>query len=199
MLVYKLDLYILDRICRDFLNIKESFKAAPIMSFNISRLDFGLCDIVSEIIKIMNQYRLSSDVLDVEITESALSLDEKSVNTSIEDLHNAGFSVLMDDFGSGYSSLNLLAYTDFDTVKLDMLFLRNFASDSNIKIVIKNLVKMIKGMKKKSLIEGIETREHLDFVTRSGFNYGQGYYYSKPLFLEEFKKLIENNIEAENS
>lgn len=199
MLVYKLDLYILDRICRDFLNIKESFKVAPIMSFNLSRLDFGLCDIVSEIIKIMNQYGLSSDVLDVEITESALSLDEKSVNTSIEDLHNAGFSVLMDDFGSGYSSLNLLAYTDFDTVKLDMLFLRNFASDSNIKIVIKNLVKMIKGMKKKSLIEGIETREHLDFVTRSGFNYGQGYYYSKPLFLKEFKKLIENNIEAENS
>ena len=166
--------------------MKRGEHLAPI-SFNLSRTDFYSCDIYNSIVKdTMEQYEIPPDALHVEITESAVTRDLEQLKEAIRKFHDLGLEVWMDDFGSGYSNLNILKELDFDVIKLDMAFLRNFDCDSAI--IIKNIIHMARELNIRTLAEGVETRDLFDFLQEAGCDMAQGYYFSQPIPLDKIRE-----------
>lgn len=195
-LIQKLDLFMLKKICEKYR--KETnlgHKCVPI-SFNLSRLDFKLSDIYKELTRLTKEYDVPHKMIHIEITESVLDGDEDGyIREQVTRFQNDGFEVWMDDFGSGFSSLNVLKDYDFDFLKIDMMFLRNFTEKS--KVIIRAIVEMAKLLHIGTLSEGMETKEHLDFLKEIGCDRVQGYYYSKPLPYDEVMAVLkEKGVEV---
>ena len=195
-LIQKLDLFMLKKICEKYR--KETIlghKCVPI-SFNLSRLDFKLSDIYKELTRLTKEYIVPHEMIHIEITESVLDGDEDGyIREQVTRFQNDGFEVWMDDFGSGFSSLNVLKDYDFDFLKIDMMFLRNFSEKS--KVIIRAIVEMAKLLHIGTLSEGVETKEHLDFLKEIGCDRVQGYYYSKPLPYDEVMAVLkEKGVEV---
>ena len=195
-LIQKLDLFMLKKICEKYR--KETnlgHKCVPI-SFNLSRLDFKLSDIYKELTRLTKEYDVPHKMIHIEITESVLDGDEDGyIREQVTRFQNDGFEVWMDDFGSGFSSLNVLKDYDFDFLKIDMMFLRNFTEKS--KVIIRAIVEMAKLLHIGTLSEGVETKEHLDFLKEIGCDRVQGYYYSKPLPYDEVMAVLkEKGVEV---
>ncbi|WP_026652961.1 GGDEF domain-containing phosphodiesterase [Butyrivibrio proteoclasticus] len=185
-LIHKLDLYIIDQVCQD-IRIDMSFKMAvePI-SVNLSRLDFELCDILSEIDKIREKYEIPANLLNIEITESAVASGEQYISDHITRFREAGYQVWMDDFGAGYSSFNNLKTYNFDMLKIDMNFLRDFETNKRAKVILSTIVNMAKELGMHTLAEGVETQEQYDFLRRIGCERLQGYLFGKPKPTDHF-------------
>lgn len=195
-LIQKLDLFMLKKVCEKYR--KETnlgHKCVPI-SFNLSRLDFKLSDIYKELTRLTREYNVPHEMIHIEITESVLDGDEDGfIREQVTRFQNDGFEVWMDDFGAGFSSLNVLKDYDFDFLKIDMMFLRNFTEKS--KVIIRAIVDMAKQLHVGTLSEGVETKEHLDFLKEIGCDRVQGYYYSKPLPYDEvMAALKEKGVEV---
>ncbi len=193
-LTYKLDLYIIEHVARDLVEaISRGINVVPV-SFNLSRTDFLKCDPFTEVIDIADRYSLPRELFKVEITETTVMADINKMKGEINRFHEAGFDVLMDDFGSAYSSLSTLRDFEFDEIKIDMGFMRNFSPRS--KAIIKPIVNMAKALGIHTLAEGVETQEQLDFLKGIGCEMIQGYYFGKPepfeLALETGKRLTRN-------
>ena len=189
-LIQKLDLFMLKKICEKYR--KETnlgHKCVPI-SFNLSRLDFKLSDIYKELTRLTKEYNVPHKMIHIEISESVLDGDEDGyIREQVTRFQNDGFEVWMDDFGSGFSSLNVLKDYDFDFLKIDMMFLRNFTEKS--KVIIRAIVEMAKLLHIGTLSEGVEIKEHLDFLKEIGCDRVQGYYYSKPLPYDEVMAVLK--------
>ncbi len=180
-LIYKLDLYVLDRILE---NIKTKEAAGLYIvpqSINLSRSDFVTCDIVEEVRKRVDAAGVSRDRISVEITESVVGSDFEFMKTQIERFQALGFPVWMDDFGSGYSSLDVLRSIKFDVIKFDMGFLRKMDENYNGRVLLSELIKMAIALGVDTVCEGVETEEQMLFLQESGCSKLQGYYFSKPL------------------
>ncbi|SDB05744.1 diguanylate cyclase (GGDEF) domain-containing protein [Pseudobutyrivibrio sp. YE44] len=201
-LIHKLDLYILDRIIEHGEEVLEKGMPLVPVSLNLSKYDFELCDIVEEIDKRIKASKLEPDFLTIEVTESVSGLDPDFVSTQINRFHKAGFKVWMDDFGSGYSSLNMLQQFDFDLIKFDMRFMREFSSSRKNHIILRQLVQMAKKLGIDTLVEGVETIEQVKFLREIGVAKLQGYYFAKPIPMDEWYAIyganIGNSIENEN-
>ncbi|MCR4955503.1 MAG: EAL domain-containing protein [Lachnospiraceae bacterium] len=195
-LSYKLDRYMIKKVAALLKEeIKDGQKMCPV-SVNISRSDFEYMDPVKVVIDAMDANGLKHNMICVEITESALITDTGRIKDAIERFHLSGISAGMDDFGSGYSSLNVLKDFDFDEVKIDMLFMRDFNEKS--RIVVKKTVQMAKELGMHTLAEGVETEEQLEFLKGIGCEKIQGYYYAKPLpAKEQMERMKELGYEAE--
>ena len=180
-LIQKLDFYMIERVCQDYVHHMEQGEAFPPVSVNLSRQDFRMVDVTKLIMEILNRYGMPKNMLHVEITESALSDDYEELIGKIEELRNAGFEVWLDDFGSGYSSLNILQDCVFDVIKIDMLFLKNFEQNQNSHLIISSVVDMAKELGVQTLTEGVETPKQLDFLQKIGCERVQGYYFSQPV------------------
>ncbi|WP_191013812.1 EAL domain-containing protein [Treponema zioleckii] len=177
-LSYKLDMYIVERVLTMLQHrIKEGLPVVPI-SVNISRSDFDYCDPVKIISSACDIHGVKRGLIAIEITESSLMSNQDVIRHAIDRFHAAGFEVWMDDFGSGYSSLNVLKDFDFDEIKIDMAFLRDFNERS--RKIVTMAVKMAKALGIHTLAEGVETEEHIDFLKSIGCERIQGYYYGKP-------------------
>ena len=177
-LSYKLDMCIVDRVVGMLQQrIISKEKVVPI-SVNISRSDFDFCDPVQIIADACDSHYVRRDLICVEITETALISDMGLLHTAIDRFHKEGFEVWMDDFGSGYSSLNVLKDFDFDEIKIDMGFMRSFNEKS--KRIVTAAVRMAKELGIHTLAEGVETKEHVDFLRSIGCERIQGFYYGKP-------------------
>ena len=113
--------------------------------------------------------------------------------SAVEKLHSAGFHVLMDDFGSGYSSLNVLKDYEFDVLKIDMRFLEDFGKSDNLRPILENIIRMAESLNMHSLAEGVETKEEYDFLKDLGCDMVQGYLFSKPLILDDLKIFLESD------
>ncbi len=189
-LIHKLDTFMLKKVCEKYRKETElGHKCVPI-SFNLSRLDFKLCDIYKELTRLTAEYNVPHDMIHVEITESVLDGDEDGyIHDQINRFQKDGIQVWMDDFGSGFSSLNVLKDYDFDFIKIDMIFLRNFSEKS--KMIIRSIVDMAKRLHAGTLSEGVETKIHLDFLKEIGCDRVQGYYYSKPLPYDEVMAVLK--------
>lgn len=204
-LIHKLDLFILDCVLRDMQEVDEKGLPLVPVSINLSKYDFELCDVVEEIKKRVNASTISPEMITIEITESVSSLDSDFVATQIRRFHEAGFKVWMDDFGSGYSSLNMLQKFDFDLIKFDMRFMREFNLSKKNHIILKELIQMTTKLGIDTVVEGVETIEQVKFLREIGCSKMQGYYFSKPIPLEEWYAIreakvgnrIENNFEYE--
>ena len=201
-LIHKLDLYILERVLEHSEDVLEKNMPLVPISINLSKYDFELCDIVEEINKRVKASKIGPEYITIEITESVSSLDPEFVITQINRFHKAGFKVWMDDFGSGYSSLNMLQHFDFDVLKFDMRFMREFSASRKNHVIMKQLVQMAKKLGIDTVIEGVETLEQVKFLREIGATKLQGYYFAKPIPLEEWYAIyganIGNSIENEN-
>lgn len=192
-LIYKLDSFIIKSIGKLIRSeLDKGNKAVPI-SFNLSRADFLTCQPFEEAEKCVREYHIDRKYLCVEITETIAIYSPEVINRATKQFRNAGYEVWMDDFGSGYSSLNALKNFSLDEIKIDMGFLRSF--DEKSKIIVSNIVNMAKKLKIRTLTEGVETKEHFDFLKDIGCERVQGYYFSKPLPYEEVMNILkEKNI-----
>ena len=182
-LLYKLDVYVIDSICQRIRNeLDQGHKVVPV-SFNLSRNDFLSCRPFDEVERCIEKYHLDRSMICVEITESVTMENPTLIHKAIDQFRNHGYEVWMDDFGSGYSSLNVLKDFTFDEIKIDMAFLRNFNEKS--KVIVKCMVDMAKQLNIRTLTEGAETKEQVDFLSDVGCERIQGYYYGKPLPYDE--------------
>ncbi|MGN0953982.1 EAL domain-containing protein [Dialister sp.] len=183
--IKKLDLYVLEEICRRYRFQIDHGKTVIPASFNLSRIDFFQESIYEDVEEIRNRYQVPRNMLYVEVTESAFVHEGDMVRKEIDRFRAAGYEVWMDDFGSGYSSLNTLKDYCFDEIKIDMAFLSNFTEKS--RDIIKAIVRMAKEIGMHTLVEGVETEEQMQFVRSIGCELIQGYYYGKPMPFSEFK------------
>lgn len=177
-LTYKLDSYVLEQSAKLIRERLDSGKEAVPISFNLSRTDFMTSDPYQNMLNVVDKYNIPHELLQVEITESTLIDNPQRITDAIDNFHKSGFQVLMDDFGSGFSSLNTLKEYNFDEIKLDMVFMRKF--DQRSRKVIKPLISMAKSLNVHTLCEGVETQEQVDFLKSVGCETVQGYFYGKP-------------------
>ena len=191
-LIYKLDKEILRIVCADIRhNIDNGLPVLPV-SINFSRADFGVIDIVEVVNEIVEQYQVPHELLHVEITESALTNEVDLLKNTINRLHAKGFATWLDDFGSGYSSFNVLKDFDFDVLKLDMAFLVGFNGNEKAKALIKSVISLADQIGMKTLCEGVETDEQAAFLEEASCGRLQGYLYGKPLSYDELLEKIKN-------
>lgn len=189
--ILKLDLHIWELACRKIRSwIDNGVNPVPI-SVNISREYINSFDIKGTISQLIEKYDVPAHLLELEITES---MESVGVEKLVMDLKSAGFTLLMDDFGSGYSSLNTLKSTPFDVLKMDRGFLGEFMESDRGRKIIEHTISMSQDIGLDIVAEGVETCEQAQFLSKCGCDSAQGYYYSKPISEEEFdKKFAEVN------
>ncbi|WP_302157975.1 EAL domain-containing protein, partial [uncultured Acidaminococcus sp.] len=185
--IRKLDLYVLEEICRLYRLQLEAGRTVIPASFNLSRMDFFQGSIFEDVEEIRKRYQVPRNMLYVEITESLFVHEGDVLHQEIQRFRQAGYEVWMDDFGSGYSSLNTLKNYRFDEIKIDMAFLSQFTEKSQN--IIKAIIRMAKKIGIHTLMEGVETREQAEFARSIGCELIQGYYYGRPMSFEELKQM----------
>ena len=192
--ISKLDFYVFEQAC-DFLHrCKEQGLPMIPVSTNFCRHDIFLTDFAEKLEEIRKKYDIPANYLRVEITESAIMGGNEQVNEMIKRLHNYGYIVEMDDFGSGYSSLNVLKDIEMDIIKLDMLFLSEETNNTRGGTILSAVVRMAKWLKVPVIAEGVETLKQADFLRSIGCNYIQGYLYSRPLPEEQYVELLNGSV-----
>ena len=194
--IYKLDSYMVERVCHDIHDrFEKGLEMVPV-SVNFSRLDFLMCDMLDVVETAVQKYDVPRDYIHIEITESMMVSDGDLMHRIIKSFREKGYGVWMDDFGSGYSSLNILKDFEFDVLKMDMKFLSSFTVKS--KAIMKSVITMAKDIGIMTLAEGVETEEEVEFLKEIGCGRLQGYYFGKPEPLEEsLAHLMEKGISIE--
>ena len=190
--IHKLDAYIVKKVCQDI--IEAPAKNIPVLpiSVNFSRLDFELMDIEALLNEYVEKQNIDKKLLHIEVTESALSNDNKKLQETLHRLKEKHYSLWLDDFGSGYSGLNILKEYEFDMMKIDMAFLRNFSMTPKSRPILKNIIALAKDIGMQTLSEGVETEEAFEFLREIGCERIQGYLFGKPMPKEEAVRKIKN-------
>ena len=183
--IYKLDLYVIETVLAEISRRKEAGLFIVPISVNLSWNDFMRCDMVEEICGRMDAHGVPRHLLNVEITESVVGQNPEYMRLQVERFHHAGINVWMDDFGSGYSSLEFLQSFDFDLIKLDIQFIRNLFTSQKSRVILTQLIQMALKIGIDTIAEGVETAEQESFLREIGVDKIQGYYYSLPVPLTE--------------
>ena len=198
--VTDLDKYIWEEACKWIRKrLDEGHKPVPI-SVNISRVDVYNIDIYEAFTSLVEKYQIPTELVKLEITESAFVEDYELVTNEVTKLREYGFSILMDDFGSGYSSLNMLSSLTFDVIKLDALFVKRKDDDAEYRKsinVLESVINMAKQIAMPIIVEGVENKEQIDFLEGLGTRYVQGFYFYRPMPIEQFEKIAndEDNLD----
>lgn len=190
-MIYKLDLFVVEQVLAKMKTMSEKGYYIVPNSVNISRADFRACDIVKEITKRVDAAGISRDMLTIEITESAIAENLDYIREQVTNLKALGFHVWMDDYGSGYSSPDLLPSFQFDTIKLDMQFMRHFEKGEKSRIILSELIKMAMNLGMETVVEGVETAEQVEFLKEVGATKMQGFYFCRPIPLKEIYRRYE--------
>lgn len=193
--VYEVDKFIWEESCRYLRKWLDEGREVHPISVNVSRIDLYDPKLVKHLVDLREKYQLPSQYLELEITESAYTEDPEQIITITRQLREAGFVILMDDFGTGYSSLNMLKDIQIDVLKLDMGFLKSSDYSAKGGNILTAILKMAESLKMQTIAEGVETKEQVEFLKSIGCKYVQGFYYSKPLPVGEFEKLISDTEE----
>lgn len=185
--IVQLDKYMFEKVAQLLRNIIDEGREPHPISVNFSRLHLHNENLVSELCEIANRYHLPHHLFEVELTESIVFENIEIIISLIDQLHENGFSISIDDFGAGYSSLSLLKDVKVDVVKLDCSFFSTMKREERSDIVINNILRMTKELNIKTVAEGIETEDYVLFLKECQCDMIQGYYYSKPISQEEYK------------
>ena len=183
-LIYKLDLHVLEQVLKKIRSRMSAKEEMVPQSINLSRSDFETCDIVEEIRKRTDDAGVERNIISVEITEGTIGENFDYMKEQISRFQNLGFKVWMDDFGSGYSSLNLLHSVSFDLIKFDQSFTKKLTEGERGRIILRDMMKMAESLQVDTICEGVETEEQALFLKEIGCSKQQGYYYGKPRPLE---------------
>lgn len=191
--VYRLDLYFLDMVCRNLEENRENFPDKLFVNVNVSRTDFEVIDMPEEIDRIVTRHGIPKRQIQFEITESAFA-GAKSLECAVKELHARGYRVWMDDFGVGESSLSSFQKYEVEGVKLDQSFFTGSAN-RRTQIIIKSIVDLSHETDCMMIAEGVETQDQLWLARQWGINYIQGFYFSRPLPLENLlQKSFMNDL-----
>lgn len=197
-LIASLDLYTWDKVCACVRQwIDRGYRPVPV-SVNVSRIDILTFDVVACFSQLIDKYRLPQGLVEIEITESAYAEQYETFKEVIDKLRKAGFLVFMDDFGSGYSSLNMLKDVNVDVLKIDMKFLSMEGQSAGKGMgILETITSMARLMGLRMIAEGVETREQMDFLLDMGCLYGQGYYLHRPMPVKDCEAILmdEGNID----
>ena len=188
-LIQKLDSYIWDEAMKAVGQWKKEGIHVPV-SINVSRMDLYNSRLIEHLEERMEENGLDKSDLYLEITESSYTEDVDQIAQVVDRMHEAGFTIEMDDFGSGYSSLNMLADMPVDVLKMDMKFIQNLRNNDRQEILIRLVMDIAKHLGITVIAEGVEDKEQADFLKEVQCDIIQGYYYSKPLAEEDFEQLL---------
>lgn len=185
-----LDMYMVENVCR---KIREWINAGitPVpVSVNQSKILFYEEDYVENLCAVLERYRIPGDLITLEILEGLAAGNIDELNEKIDQLKEKGFRISMDDFGSGYSSFNILGKLHIDELKMDRVFLSAITGkeDERQKIIMAQVVDLAKKLRISTVAEGVETKENETLIRTLGCGYGQGYYYSRPIDEDEFDR-----------
>ena len=178
-LIHRLDTYMIQKICKDIKKYHSERGEVPV-SVNLSSLDFQLSDMPLIANQAIAENGLPKDFLNIEITEGAFNDNSSNVHEVLNRFRQSGFEIWMDNFGSKYSSLNILKEVDVDLLKVDMRFLREFHTSKKSRIILKNIMNMAKELGIQTLMEGVEDEAVMEFLRQVGCNKAQGYLFGKP-------------------
>ena len=190
--VTRLDRFAWGAACRFLSRQRDNGLEVVPISVNVSRINMYDQSFVDYMQSLLAKYDLEPWMLRIEITESAYMDNPAQLVKVLKKLKNAGFTVLMDDFGSGYSSLNILKDLTVDVLKLDMKFIQNFERSSRASIIMESVVQMAHNLGIDTVVEGVETETQVEFLKEIGCNVVQGYYYAKPMSTEACLDLLIN-------
>ncbi len=191
--IIKLDKYMWKEACKYLADLKKRGIDVPI-SVNISRAHIGATDLVKEFTSLVEEYGISPSQLDLEITENVFMDDVHELFEQMSALKQHGFKIHMDDFGSAYSSLNMLRNAPVDALKIDKYFFDEIMTTERGKIIVESSVRMAKQLGLVTIAEGIERIEQLEFLRIIGCDIVQGYYFSRPISIDDFEVFMEENL-----
>ncbi len=191
--IASLDRYVWEKVCEWLRSlIDRGFQPVPV-SINVSRIDIYSMDVPAFLLGLLEKYQLPSELLKVEITESTYVENNDKVIRAVKQLRDAKLWIMMDDFGSGYSSLNMLRSVAVDVLKLDMRFLEIKDTEEEKGIgILESVVNMARQMQLPIIVEGVENQKQESFLLKMGCRYSQGYYYYRPMPIDDFEKLIRD-------
>ncbi|MCD7825948.1 MAG: EAL domain-containing protein [Clostridiaceae bacterium] len=187
-LIYRLDSYIWEAACIQLKKWKEEGQGNLHISVNISQKDFYFIDIYKTFVGLVEKYQIDPLNLKLEITETAIMADLQKTISVLSNLREYGFQIEIDDFGSGYSSLNTLKDINVNVLKLDMGFLRETEQNEKNRVIMDAIIAMAKKLNLLTVAEGVETPEQVEYLKKAGCDIFQGYYFSKPLPVSEFEE-----------
>ena len=189
--IIHLDYYVWEETCRLLSKWKQEGKDVIPLSINVSRAHFYGNDLKDKLTELVLKYGLDTKDLELEITESLCGEDPGIIYAKIRQLQDMGFKIAMDDFGSGYSSLNMLKEMPLDIIKMDLKFLDG--EENKSRLILKSLITMAQAMELNVVVEGVENLPQVEFLAQFKDCSLQGYYFSRPVITSEFEHLLENN------
>lgn len=196
-LITELDMHVWELACQQLQKWKQEKDWDLSLSVNVSTKDFFYVDLNKVFTGLIQKYKIPVSSLKLEITESAFSIDLMKQLAMIEKLQKRGFIIEMDDFGSGYSSLNILKDIPVDIIKMDMAFMSQTDRYKRSEDILRMVIKMANKLQMPIIAEGVETKEQADILGEMGCHIIQGYYYAKPMPIAEFENLIYKYIEMQ--
>lgn len=191
--IIRLDYYVWDQVCQFIKNNLAHRGDSEVISVNVSRVNLYNPDFLESLVNLVEKYKIPPKYLNLELTESAFSDDARMIQNAVDYLHKAGFTILMDDFGSGYSSLNVLKDIDIDVLKIDMRFLSKGSSEERGEKILEAVIKMAKSLDMLVIAEGVEEEKQVKMLKRLGCDYIQGYYFAKPMPKKDYVKLLQKS------
>ncbi|WP_117233982.1 GGDEF and EAL domain-containing protein [Vibrio maerlii] len=167
----------------------DDFKIA----INVSAVQLKNEHFAGQVASLLEHYKVDARFLEIEVTESGLISDESTSSNTLEKLHKLGVTLSLDDFGTGYASFSYLKKYPFDCIKIDRLFVTNLKENKQDREIIRSIISIAKKLDLKVVIEGVESKEHENFIVQEGCDFGQGYFYGKPMPSDEFERSFINH------
>lgn len=189
--ITKLDQFVWDKVCATMQAWDEQGYQPISISVNVSRADIYNTDLADTLLRILHKHGLTASRLPLEITESAYTENPNQIIETVDSLKKLGFAIEMDDFGSGYSSLNMLNQMPMNTLKLDMQFIQNETAKPKDQSILRFIMEIARFMGLSVVAEGVETKEQLERLREVDCDYVQGYYFARPMPCVEFEKLVK--------
>ena len=175
-------------------NLKEKNEEVYPVSINVSRAHFYSNELKDKLLELLEKYNLEPNDLELEITETICAEDSGIINQRIKELQDEGFKIAMDDFGSGYSSLNMLKDIPLDIIKMDLRFLDSSENIEKSHKILGTLVDLAKSLELHVVVEGVETKEQVEFLESLGGVCAQGFYFSRPVDAETYEKMVSSKV-----
>lgn len=194
-MISRVDLYVWERACKLLSKWKDMGREDLYISVNISPRDFFLLDIYEVLMGLVKKYEINPANLKLEITETAIMKNVARNMELIEKLRSEGFVVEMDDFGSGYSSLNTLKDITVDVLKIDMAFLEKSDNEERSKNILQMIISLSKQLGMPVITEGVETEEQVKYLSEMGCDVFQGYFFAKPMEIEKFHEVFMSSLD----
>lgn len=186
-----LDKYVFEQVCKDVSGWLDKGLDVKPVSVNLSQMQLYNSNFIKEYAQILERYDLDSKYVQLELTETALFDNPMVLAKIINQLHNLGFEILMDDFGKGYSSLNMLKNVEVDTVKIDKSFVDDIGNNKKVERIIATIISLVRSLNMHVVAEGVENEMQYKFLNLVECDEIQGFYFSKPIGAEEYEKMLK--------